>query len=361
MAVKKDAINQFKIDERNYIFDLFLFGNISLDIIKTIYNEHTETGGAVLHAAWTAHQLGLKIAILTKTSEADLDRIKEFPIKHIISASELNKVEEMLKSGKELELTIDGKSVEELGNMLIWHPSQKTTSIENDYLDRTMETRVCTNEAEADGYEIKEFPEQIIRRTKVVQYCGLVTDEINNDIIKYLAGLTNLAIDSQGMLRKVYPDKSMEFSPWENFQDVLPYITFFKADAAEAQYLTGIETETTEGRIEAAKMFRKWGANEILISHNKELILLSGKEIIRVPFKNRSLAGRTGRGDTSFTAYIGSRLYNPPKDALLLSAALTSLKMEIPGPFKKTRKDVEDYIKNFYDIKKDIKIEKIFD
>ncbi|MCK5768055.1 MAG: ribokinase, partial [Candidatus Atribacteria bacterium] len=62
----------------------------------------------------------------------------------------------------------------------------------------------------------------------------------------------------------------------------------------------------------------------------------------------QNLSGRTGRGDTCFSAYITERKDKKIEEALLFASALVSLKMEKPGPFKGTRDEVEDYIKKFY-------------
>ncbi|TFG92550.1 MAG: ribokinase, partial [Candidatus Atribacteria bacterium] len=66
------------------------------------------------------------------------------------------------------------------------------------------------------------------------------------------------------------------------------------------------------------------------------------------PLKPRNLSGRTGRGDTCFSAYITERLDKDIESALLFASALVSLKMERPGPFTGTRDEVKDYIKKHY-------------
>ena len=51
-------------------------------------------------------------------------------------------------------------------------------------------------------------------------------------------------------------------------------------------------------------------------------------------------------------AYICERLNADIPSSLLTATATVSLKMETPGPFSASRKDVEEYINNFYsDIK----------
>ena len=98
--------------------------------------------------------------------------------------------------------------------------------------------------------------------------------------------------------------------------------------------------ETTDGRNKLDKTF----GNE----NNTEVIAYDGKEIYSCPIKARNLSGRTGRGDTTFAAYINERLTSNIKTALLYATATVSLKMETPGPFKGTRADIDAYINEFF-------------
>ena len=66
------------------------------------------------------------------------------------------------------------------------------------------------------------------------------------------------------------------------------------------------------------------------------------------PIRARNLSGRTGRGDTTFAAYINERLSHSVPEALLTATATVSLKMETPGPLKGNRADIEKYIDEFY-------------
>ena len=119
---------------------------------------------------------------------------------------------------------------------------------------------------------------------------------------------------------------------------------FLKTDAAEAEILTGLTD-----RAAAAKQLHDWGAKEIVISHNSEILAYDGSRMRTCPVKSRNLSGRTGRGDTVFGSYIAMRMLGADLcEALLYATACTSLKMETPGVFKGTRKDVEAYIRQFY-------------
>ena len=55
----------------------------------------------------------------------------------------------------------------------------------------------------------------------------------------------------------------------------------------------------------------------------------------------RSLAGRTGRGDTCFCTYIAKRLTSSPFEACRWAGVVTSLKQEQPGPWRGTSAEVE--------------------
>ena len=130
---------------------------------------------------------------------------------------------------------------------------------------------------------------------------------------------------------------------WEYKQTSLPRIRYLKTDAAEAEMLTG-----STDRREAARMLAGWGAREIMITHNTEVLIYDGTNFYTCPLKPRNLTGRTGRGDTTFAGYLAKRLSCGIEESLLYASALVSLKMETPGPFMGTEEDVREYIRKFY-------------
>ena len=293
-------------------YDLFIFGNVSIGTIQTPEGEHIIPGGAILFAAWTAHQLGYSLGMLTKTSLNDKFYLEIFPVAE---------------------------------EDLFWHESTETTQNKAVYQTESMETRVVTNLTQADPFNTKMFPDISAR---VIQHCSPMAGEIDLEMIRFISNKAPIAIDAQCVMRKVQPTGSVEYFDWEDKRDALPLIGFFKADATEAAILTGFDTENHEGRVEAGQKIMEWGAREAIITHNQELIVLTQSDLVSFPFKNRNLSGRTGRGDTCFTTYISERLSKNPADAAKYAAALTSMKIEEPGPFKKTREDVDAFIKEFY-------------
>ena len=171
---------------------------------------------------------------------------------------------------------------------------------------------------------------------------GLIWGDFDESIIEYAAENAKAAVDVQCLLRRDEAGE-MIFRDWPLKREILPLISFLKTDAAEAEILTGVSD-----RAEAAKQLNAWGAKEVMVTHHNEVLIYDGDQVYTQPLKPRSLKGRTGRGDTCFSGYLAERLTCEIPQALLTAAALTSLKMEIPGPFKGTRADVEEYIKSYY-------------
>ncbi|GAI67232.1 unnamed protein product [marine sediment metagenome] len=289
-------------------YDSFIMGHISID--ENIYQGEAvkEIGGAVFYSSCASHSIGHKIGILTKLSRKDREYLEAFNVP------------------KEDITVLD---------------SRNTTSIRNIYYSEDRERRTCTALSVADPFTIDDIPNNIT--PQIYHFAGLISGEFDSEMIKFLCNKGKVALDVQGFLRTVGENKEMVFKDWGKKKEYLPYIDYLKTDAAEAEIMTG-----TKNRKKAAEMLFGWGAKEIMITHNKEVLIYNGKKHYTCPLKPRNLSGRTGRGDTCFSAYITEKLNKGIKEALLFATALVSLKMENPGPFKGTRNEVKNYIKKFY-------------
>jgi sugar/nucleoside kinase (ribokinase family) len=289
-------------------YDTLVIGPISLDInIDYQDNIEREVGGAVVQSGWAAASSGAKTAILTKLNpkDASIDRV-------------------FADSGADL----------------FCKPSTHTTSIRNQYFTADKERRACTALGQCDPFSFDDLP-QI--DSALYHFAGLMVGDFSGDLIRSTAAKGAVAVDVQALLRTVMPDGSMQFFDYKDKRDIFPFITYLKADAAEAETLTG-QTD----RFEAANALHSYGAKEIIISYNTEILAYDGAQFYTCPIKARSLVGRSGRGDTVFAAYITERLHADIPTALQYATALVSLKMETPGPFKGTRADVMEYIREFY-------------
>ena len=286
-----------------------VIGPVSIDYnIDYQGNERREIGGAVVASGFAAAGSGVRTAVFCKSNEKDAD-IKE---------------------------RFEGIQAD-----LYWKSSSSTCSIRNQYFTADKEKRQCTSLGVCDPFRFEEIPQA---DTKVYHFAGLVYGDFDGPLFEEAARHGKVALDVQCMLRHVEADSSMKFHDWEDKEKYLPLMDYFKTDAAEAEIITGLSD-----RAEAARQLYAWGAKEIVITHNTEVLVYDGKEILTCPIKARNLSGRTGRGDTVFAGYIAARQEGKSvQEALLYCTALVSLKMETPGPYRGTRQDVLDYIKEFY-------------
>ena len=289
-------------------FDVLVIGPVSLDHnIDCEGKERREIGGAVVASGFAAARSGNRTAVFTKLNPADA-RAEE-----IFSGS---------------------------GAEVFWKPSRATCSIRNQYFTPDKEKRACTSLGVCDPFTFQELPDV---SAAIYHFAGLVYGDFDGALFAQASEHGKVAVDVQCLLRHVEPDGTMGFHDWAEKKEYFPCIDYLKTDAAEAEILTGLTD-----RREAAKRLYSWGAKEVLITHNTEVLVFDGQEIYTCPIKARNLSGRTGRGDTTFAGYITERQRAGVAEALRYCTALVSLKMETPGPFRGTRQDVLDYIRAFY-------------
>ena len=291
------------------IFDTMIIGQVCLDT-NTDYDGTVEKsyGGAALFAGFAAGNMGNKTAILVKRNAATVDLANAY------SGCENASI-----------LPID---------------SGESTIMENTYFSIDRERRISRCGGMIDPYRADELPHE---ESRVYHIAGLVRGDISANLMYACHKRGLLAVDVQCMMRRVLDDGSMRTEDWPEKLEMLPCIDFLKTDAAEAEVLTG----QADREIAAGIMFG-WGAKEIMITHNSEVIVYDGRTMFRQPLRPRNLSGRTGRGDTCFAGYITERLREDIPTALVRAAALVSLKMETPGPFRGRREDVDRYICEFY-------------
>jgi len=175
--------------------------------------------------------------------------------------------------------------------------------------------------------------------SRIYHLAGLFVGEIPDEFISYFEKKAEVGIDAQGVLRCSKNGKLL-FRDWEVKKELLPMVTYLKTDAAEAEILTG-----TPDREKAAGLLASWGAKEVMVTHNSEVLVFAGGTIHRAPYTPSNLSGRTGRGDTTFAAYLAWRLDHDPEESTRYAAALCSIKMETPGPFNGTVEDVKARMK----------------
>lgn len=264
-------------------------------------------GGAVVYSSASAYALGHNVLAVTRLAEKDFWRLGNFTLPE---------------------------------ENIVCIKSEKSTDMVNIYFTADKERRECSCTSRGDAFTIDDIKGY---DAEIYHFAGLIYGDYDIEMIKEASKLGKVAVDVQGFLRHANEDGSMYFEDWVEKKEILKYITYLKTDAAEAEILTG-----TDDRKKAAEILYSWGAKEILITHNTEVLAYDGNEFYTCPIKARNLSGRTGRGDTTFAAYINERLEKPIAESLLTATATVSLKMETPGPFKGTKEDVLEYINEFY-------------
>jgi len=279
-------------------YNILLIGHVSKDIIIVKGRTAKTPGGAVYYSSIAAKRSGANVLVITKLAHSDLNLLKEF----------------------------DNEKIDYLPLN-----STQTTSIENIYYTEDLDRRKVTLISRAEPFKLEDIPQD---KADVYHLAGLFHSEIPDSLIQPLSKRGKVALDIQGILRHSEKGELL-FKDWSKKYDLLPCVTYLKTDTAEAEIIAG-----TKDRREAAKILFDMGAKEIMITHSSEVLLYDGKVIYDAPFTPSNLSGRTGRGDTCFASYLAYRLNHSIQESLRYAAALTSIKMETPGPFRGTVKDV---------------------
>ena len=289
-------------------YDLMIIGPATRDVnIDYTGAEDRSAGGAVTFCTPAARAAGAEVFAAVKIAPSDGDIIEGF---HMAPAD------------------------------IALLPSEKTTLMKNVYFTPDRERRDASCPAQSGPILPGEIPDVNCR---LYHLAGLLYGDFPNELIEFLHTKGMVSADAQGFLRH-NENGRLCFHDWADKLKYLPYMDFLKTDAAEAEILTGLTD-----RAAAAKQLYAWGAREILISHNTEMLAYNGTDLFTCPVKARNLSGRTGRGDTTFAAYLAMRMTGAGmEEALLYATACVSLKMETPGVFRGTKADVEAYIREFY-------------
>lgn len=286
--------------ENARICDLMFIGPVTRDI-NVDYTDQTvrEIGGAVYFCAFPAVIAGADIHVAVKMNPDDSDVLAAF------------------------ELPPERITV---------LPDANTTLMHNKYFTADRERRIGTCLAQSGTIAAGGIPPVSAR---LYHLAGLLFGDFHPGLIEALAQKGKVSIDAQGFLRH-NENGQMTFHDWADKLQQLPHLDFLKVDAAEAEILTG-----RSDRLAAAEQLHAWGAREIVVSHNSEILVYDGSRHHRCPITARNLSGRTGRGDTTMGAYLAKRITGSDVDsALKFATAAVSLKMETPGPLRKTHDEI---------------------
>lgn len=258
-------------------------------------------GSAVLCGALAAARIGTKVAVVTRMAPKD---------------------EEILEPMRQSGIAVHVIPAEATTYMKVVHPSA-------DVDDRQM-----FQLANAGLFAPSDIPALAVRQ---VHLAGITDQEFDLDFVRGMkARGYRLSADMQSFVRQVDPaTRRISFGDVADKVELAQLLDMVKLDAVEARVLTG-----TDDLERAAIQFEDWGSPETLITRSDGVLARVNGQTYWEPFSNRSVVGRTGRGDTTFAAYMARRLDHDAGESLRFAAALVSIKMEKAGPFDGTLADV---------------------
>jgi len=278
--------------------DVMMIGHFAKDRLVVGDTSAIASGGAIYYGSVALRHIGVRIAVVTRL------RADDFPW-----------LDELKREGVQVFATA----------------APETSGIENVYDPADMERRTCIPLGFAGPFQPEDIPDLPARVYLVVP---IIAGEVDLPLLKSLAARGPLGLDVQGFVR-VREDRHLVFRQWPEMAEGLAHVTYLKVDRAEAELLTG-QTDLQA----AARQLADYGPREIVVTQSSGVTVYANGRIYEAPFTPRSLAGRTGRGDTCFATYVGRRLSASPEEATHLAAAVTTLKQEQPGPWRGTLADV---------------------
>ena len=286
--------------------DVMMIGHFAKD--RNIVDGRGEEapGGAVYYGSIALRRLGLRVAVITRLHPND------FPL-----------LEELRAEGVEVFATA----------------APQTSGIANYYQSADMERRVCVPLGFAGPIRESDIP---ALTASIYAVAPIIAGEVDLPLLRLLHERGPVALDVQGFVR-VREERqgtgegpALTFRPWADQAEGLKLVKYLKVDQAEAELLTG---ELDPRR--AAQQLAVQGPDEIVLTQSTGITLLAAGEFYHAPFRPRSLAGRTGRGDTAFATYLGTRLSSGPEKTVQVAAAVTTLKQEQPGPWRGSLADLD--------------------
>jgi sugar/nucleoside kinase (ribokinase family) len=272
--------------------DILIIGHFAKDRLVVDGRATISSGGAVYYGSVALRHMGLRVAIATRLHPDDFSRLDE---------------------------------VKRAGVQVFATPAPQTSGIANFYDSADMERRVCKPLGFAGPFR----PQDIPPLSAAVYLIGpIIAGEVDLSLLASLAARAPVALDVQGFVR-VRQGDDLVFRHWADMATGLSHVTYLKADRAEAELLTG-ETDLER----AARRLASYGPREVVVTQSSGVTVLADGQLHQAPFTPRSLAGRTGRGDTCFATYLGRRQSAPPEAACRFAGAVTTLKQEQPGPWR---------------------------
>jgi sugar/nucleoside kinase (ribokinase family) len=280
--------------------DVAMIGHFAVDKITTADGKTTLAhGGAVYYGAISLARLGYRVAVITRLHRDDFWRLDE----------------------------IRGEGIEVFAT-----EAPETAGMENIFTTEDRDKRTCRSLGFAGPFTVEEIPDIDASLYLVIP---ILAGEVDMTTLRAIAKRGPTGLDVQGFVRFA-EGNDVVFRDWPEKVEGLRHVRYLKVDDTEAAVLTG-QTDRQAAAIELAS----FGPQEVLVTHKDGVLVYANNAFYTGSFTPKQVLGRTGRGDTCFTAYCAKRLSVEPAEACRYAAAVTSLKMESPGPFRRPVSDLE--------------------
>ena len=290
------------------MYDICCIGHITLDKVVTPRTELHMAGGTAYYFTSALQNMDLNYLLVTSVAE-----------------SEMNVIDDFREKGIE-----------------IWaYPSKYSVYFENIYGDN-LDNRTQNVLQEADPFHIDQLSEV---EARIFHLGPLLASDIPIELIQYLATKGLVSLDVQGYLRKV-ENKKVNPADWPDKQKALANVTFLKADEAELFVLTGCSSVQ-----EGSKVLADWGVKEAVITNGSMgSTIYSDGTFYHIPaYPPKNPEDATGCGDTYMAGYLyyRSKGFDIERSGNF-GAAIASLKMESPGPYTGSEKEIIELLTKTY-------------
>ena len=289
-------------------YDITFVGHMCYDEIVPFGGKpQVAPGSAVLCGAMVAARVGKKVAAVVKMAPND---------EHIL------------------------QPMKDLGVDTYLIPCEETSYNRVVHFSKNVDEREMTLIKSAGIIDIKDVPDL---DSVCVHLAGISDTEFDMALMQGLKARNypSLSVDMQSFVRHVDPvTKNHEFIDVADKKEIAAMMDKLKLDIVEAKLLTG-----TDDLEKAAIIIESWGCPEVMITQSEGVLARVNGKTYYEKFSNSNISGRTGRGDTTFAAYMSHRLDHDVAESLKFAAALVSIKMETPGPFNDTLENVYKRLK----------------
>ncbi len=289
------------------MFDIAYIGHYTKDTLVYPHETKIVDGGAFFYGLNVVARMGLRGAVVTNLAREDWHVVEE---------------------------------LQQMGVTVLARASEHSTCLRLIYPSLNLDERTIELASQADPFTVDQI-QDLQARAFIVG--ASLRGEVPTEVVAALAAKgTWIALDVQGFLR-IAQDGTLTSDGWQDRASVLKHATILKTDAVEAKLLTG-----EDDRRLAAHKLATYGPREVLLTHSGGVMVYHQGDLghdgvfDEAPFVSKEIRGRSGRGDTCTASYVSRRLTDPPSDAVIWAAAVTSLKLEAEGPFRRDMSEANE-------------------